>query len=150
MPSQSSTRREFLTTASAAAASAMLPVSAPGAERQNTTRWAIGCHTRPFGSFRASQANNPDYVLDAIKAAGYKYADMISAGGGGGRNAAPAATPGAAGAPAPQGRGAPATAEAVARLKQALDARGLKSIDHQLADAAEWGSVADAIANARG
>ena len=149
MPSQSSTRREFLTTASAAAASAMLPVSAPGAQRPNTTRWAIGCHTRPFGSFRASQANNPDYVLDAIKAAGYEYADMISAGGGGGRNAAPAATPGAAGAPAPQGRGTPATPEAVARLKEALVARGLKSNITSLPTPQRGVPVADAIANAR-
>ena len=89
-----STRREFLATASAAAAAAMLPASARGAAPSPAAQWPIGCHTRPFGSFRASQASNPDYILDAIKAAGYEFADMISAGGGGGRNAAPAGTRG--------------------------------------------------------
>ena len=93
MSTPSSTRREFLTAASAAAAAAMLPVSVGGAETAPDPRWAIGCHTRPFAGFRASQASNPDYILDAVKSAGYEFADMISAGGGGGRNAAPADAP---------------------------------------------------------
>ena len=75
----SSTRREFLTTASAAAAAAILPGAARGAELPaQTARWPIGSHTRPFQRrFRASQASNPDYVLDAVKAAGFEFADMI-------------------------------------------------------------------------
>ena len=70
----SSTRREFLTTASAAAAAAILPGAARGAELSpQPARWPIGSHTRPFTSFRASQAANPDYVLDAVKAGATGY-----------------------------------------------------------------------------
>jgi len=83
------TRREFLAVASAAT---MLPTSTAGAPQgQGSTaaRWALGCHTRPFGTFRASQAANPDYILDAVKGAGYEFADMIAAGSPAGRNPAP-------------------------------------------------------------
>src|SRR6185369_964533 len=118
MSTPSSTRREFLTAASAAAAAAMLPVSVRDAEAAPDSRWAIGCHTRPFAGFRASQASNSDYILDAVKAAGYEFADMISAGGGG-RTAAPGGTTGAAPAPA-AGRGVPSTAEATEAFKQKL------------------------------
>ena len=140
-------RREFLGTASAAAAAAILPASASGAEVVPPSRWPIGCHTRPFSSasLRASQAGNPDYVLDAIKAAGFEFADMVSAGGGG-RN--PGGTPGAA-APAQPGRGAPPTAEAIAALKQKLAARGLKSNIANFPTAQRGVPLADAIANAR-
>lgn len=148
MSTPSSTRREFLTAASAAAAAAMLPVSARAAEAAADPRWAIGCHTRPFAGFRASQASNPDYILDAIKAAGYEFADMISAGGGGGRNAAPGGASGAAPAPA-AARGVPPTAEATEAYKQKLVARGLKSNIASLSTPQGPIVLADAIANAR-
>jgi len=143
----SATRREFLATASAAAAAAVLPVSARAVEAPPPSRWPIGCHTRPFGGFRASQANNPDYILDAIKAAGYEFADMISAAAGGGRGAPPA-TPNAPAAPAP-GRGTPPTKEATEAYKQKLVARGLKSNIASLATPQGPIVLADAIANAR-
>jgi sugar phosphate isomerase/epimerase len=126
----------------------MLPVSVRGAEAAADSRWAIGCHTRPFAGFRASQASNPDYILDAVKAAGYEFADMISAGGGGGRNAAPAGATGAAPAPA-AGRGVPPTAEATEAYKQKLVARGLKSNIASLSTPQGPIVLADAIANAR-
>jgi len=125
----SSSRREFLVTASAAAAASVLPVSA----REQAPRaapWPIGCHTRPFTGFRASQATNPDYVLDAVKAAGYQYSDMIS--------------------PAPPGgRGAPVTPEMITALKQKLTTRGLKSNIASLPTAAKGVALPDAIAAAR-
>src|SRR3954470_19596291 len=67
----SSSRREFLVTASAAAAASVLPVSARE-QAPRAAQWPIGSHTRPFTGFRASQAANPDYVLDAVKAAGFQ------------------------------------------------------------------------------
>jgi sugar phosphate isomerase/epimerase len=126
----------------------MLPASMRQGQKAPSTRWAIGCHTRPFTSFRASQTANPDYVLDAVKAAGFEYADMIAAGGGGGRGAASAANAGSGNA-APPGRGQPATPEAVAELKQKLAARGLKSNIANLPTAAKGTPFADAAANAR-
>ena len=155
----SSTRREFLATAAAAAAAAM-PVSAQP-QTARAVSWPLGCHTRPFGGFRANQASNPDYILDAIKGAGYQFADMISAGGGGrgaeGRGAAggsaPArgAAPAGAAAPAPQGRGAPApvTPEMIAALKEKLAAEGLKSNIASFPTAPKGVPLADAIASAR-
>jgi sugar phosphate isomerase/epimerase len=148
MAIQPSTRREFFATATAAAAAAMLPASARGGEVPPAAPWPIGCHTRPFGSFRASQANNPDYILDAIKSAGYEFADMIS-GGGGGRNAVPGGTRAAGAAPAQAGRGVPATPEATAELKQKLAARGLKSNIASFPTAQKGFVLADAIANGR-
>ena len=122
MTSPPSTRREFLAAASAAAA--MLP--APARARQpGAPRWAIGCHTRPFASFRASQAGNADYVLDAVKAAGFEFADMIAPGGVGVRNAVPGAAPGGAAGSAPEGRGV-SESDAIAALKQ--DGRSTTSI----------------------
>ena len=153
MAIQSSTRREFLATASAAAA-AMLPVAARGAAQQPAADWAIGCHTRPFTTFRASQTANPDYILDAVKSAGFEFADMISAAAGGsrGRGARGAGGPaaGAPGAAAPQrGRGVPATPEEVAALKQKLVARGLKSNIASFPTVQRGVPQAEAIANAR-
>src|SRR5512132_1447866 len=124
MSIHSSSRREFLAAASAAAV-------APWLQRALKTNWPIGCHTRPFTGFRASQAGNPDYVLDAVKAAGFEFADMISAG-----------TPGARGTPP-----VPPTAEAIAQLKQKLAARGLKSNIANLPTAPKGVPVADAIAS---
>lgn len=109
------TRRDFLGVASAAGAATVLPLSPDGSAVAATllagrATWQIGCHSRPFGSFRATQTDNPDYILDSVKAAGYQYADMISA-----------APPGA-------GRGAvTVTPEMIAAMKQKLAARGLKS-----------------------
>ena len=73
------TRRGFMSAASAAGAAAILPLSHGTSEAAQAKTWQIGCHSRPFGSFRAAQAGNPDYVLDSVKAAGYQYADMIAA-----------------------------------------------------------------------
>jgi sugar phosphate isomerase/epimerase len=132
MSKDSRTRREFMTTASALAVAAWIP--ATGRPQQRTGgggKSVIGCHTRPFTTFRASQADNPDYVLDAVKGAGFEYADMISAGAGGGRN------------------GAPPTAEAIAALKQKLAARGLKTNIANFPTAQKGVSLADATKSAR-
>ena len=147
MAIQSSTRREFLATASAAAA-AMLPVAARGSALQSAARWPLGCHTRPFTSFLATQAANPDYVLDAVKSAGFEFADMISAGGGGGRGAGAPATA-APGAAPQRGRGVPATPEEVAALKQKLVARGLKSNIASFPTVQRGVPLEEAVANAR-
>src|SRR4051812_599089 len=66
------TRRAFLATASAAGAAAMLPLPVRGSQPRGAAQWSIGSHTRPFSSFRLGQ----DELLDAIKAAGFKSADM--------------------------------------------------------------------------
>ena len=73
------TRRDFMSAASAAGAAAILPLSPGTSAAAQAKTWQIGCHTRPFGGFRATQAGNPDFILDSVKAAGYQYADMISA-----------------------------------------------------------------------
>ena len=132
------TRRDFLGVASAAGAAAMLPLTGngAGAPQASPAAWAIGCHTRPFGSFRASQTDNPDYILDSIKAAGYQYADMISA-------APPGAGRGGG------GRGVAVTPEMIAAMKQKLAARGLKSNIASLPSAARGVSVTDAVAAAQ-
>jgi sugar phosphate isomerase/epimerase len=139
------TRREFITAASAAAAAAWVPSTASARQRAGarSAGWPIGCHTRPFTTFRASQPDNPDYILDAIKAAGFHYADMISAAAAGGR----AATPG--GAPGSTGRGAAPTAESIAALKQKLAARGLESNIANFPTAPRDTPIAEAIASAR-
>src|SRR5688500_277507 len=100
-------RREFLGAASAIAAAAAVPMPAQGSQASTMKRRAIGCHTRPFSTFRLGH----DELLDAIKAAGYQSADMIRA------SVPVAATPGAAPAPSGQrGRGAmtPVTPESIA------------------------------------
>ncbi len=134
---QSTSRREFLAAAAASAAAGWLPASAsgwqPGAARSAGAGWAIGCHTRPFAGFRASQSANPDYILDAVKAAGFEFADMISAGTAGGRGTPPV----------------PATPETIAALKQKLAARGLKSNIANFPTAQRGVAAAEAIAAAR-
>jgi sugar phosphate isomerase/epimerase len=132
MSKGSRTRREFMTTASALAVAAWIPATGRPQQRAGGGgKSVIGCHTRPFTTFRASQADNPDYVLDAVKGAGFEYADMIAAGAGGGRN------------------GAPPTAEAIAALKQKLAARGLKTNIANFPTAQKGVSLADAIKSAR-
>jgi sugar phosphate isomerase/epimerase len=150
------TRREFLGVASAAGAAAMLPLpaAASAAPQASSTTWPIGCHSRPVGSFRASQADNPDFILDSVKAAGYQYADMISAAPpGAGRGGARGVGAPAAGAGAPAagggGRGVAVTPEMIAAMKQKLAARGLKSNVASLPTAARGVPVADAIAAAQ-
>ena len=137
MSMHSPSRREFLVAASAAASASWFPAAARNAQktggRAATTASPIGCHTRPFAGFRASQTANPDYILDAVKAAGFEYADMISAGTAGARGTAPV----------------PPTAEAISQLKAKLAARGLKSNIANLPTAPKGVAVADAIANAR-
>jgi sugar phosphate isomerase/epimerase len=122
MSTFSLSRRAFLAAASAAGTAAMLPLSARGAQQTGGGPWAIGSHIRPFSSFRLGQ----DELLDAIKAAGFKSADMISA-------AVPVAPPAGAAAPPPApgqrgGRGATiVTPESLSALKSKLAARGLVS-----------------------
>ena len=64
MTNGSGTRRDFLATAAAAAAATVVPASAQGRQGSSLTRRAIGCHSRPFSSFRLGH----DALLDAIKA----------------------------------------------------------------------------------
>lgn len=142
------TRRDFLGAASAAGAAAVLPLSPDGsavAARVQAARatWQIGCHSRPFGSFRATQTDSPDYNLDSVKAAGYQYADMISA-------APPGAGRGGGAAAAGGGRGAvTVTPEMIAAMKQKLAARGLKSNIASLPTTPRVMALADAIAAAQ-
>jgi sugar phosphate isomerase/epimerase len=149
MSKESRTRREFIATASALAAAAWMPAPARARQRAGGGKSVIGCHTRPFTTFRASQADNPDYALDAIKSAGFEYADMIAAGAQGGRAPAPAAAAGAAAPSPPTGRGVPPTAAALAELKQKLAARGLKTNIANFPTAQKGVPLADAIKSAR-
>jgi sugar phosphate isomerase/epimerase len=154
MSASSVTRRGFLAATSAAGAAAVWPLAADlGAQRaggaaNSPKNWAIGCHTRPFNGFRQSQPTNPDFILDAVKAAGYQYSDMISA-------APPPPARGAAapsaGAAAARGRSGPVpvTPEMIAAFKQKLASRGLKSNIASLATAAKGTPLAEAIAAAR-
>ena len=150
------TRRDFMGAASAAGAAAILPLS-PGAgeaaQAAQAKTWQIGCHSRPFGSFRATQTGNPDYVLDSVKAAGFQYADMISAAPPAAGRAAGAAAAGgnaAPGAGGARGRGAVAvTPEMIAAMKQKLAARGLKSNIASLPTTPATMPLADAIAAAQ-
>ena len=122
-------RRERFGRRAGALAEAVTPVGAAAP----AARWPIGCHTRPFTSFRAGQAANPDYVLDAVKSAGFEFADMISAGTSGGRGTPPV----------------PPTPEATSQLKEKLAARGLKSNIANLPTVPKGVTVADAIAGTR-
>jgi sugar phosphate isomerase/epimerase len=121
MGTHSLSRRAFLATASVAGAGALLPGPAGAWQQAGTARSQIGCHIRPFSPLRLSQ----DELLDAIKAAGFKSVDMISA-------AVPVTPPPGAAAPQPapgqRGRGAMiVTPESIAALKSKLAARGLVS-----------------------
>ena len=113
-------RRTFITTSAAALAAMALPFPSRGADQSASKPWPIGCHSRPFGRFLLSH----DELLDAIKAAGYMSADMLSIAPPAARGAAPAG-----GATAPQAqRGATAiTPDMVAALKEKLTARGMVS-----------------------
>ena len=113
-------RRNFITTSAAAAAALALPFSGRASGQSASSKaWPIGCHSRPFSRFRLGH----DDLLDAIKAAGYKSADMIAIAPAAARGGAPAAA-----APAQRGRGAGAvTPEMVAALKEKLAARGMVS-----------------------
>ena len=113
-------RREFIGAASAVAAAAVVPMTAEERQASGGSRRVIGCHSRPFSTFRLGH----DELLDAIKAAGYQSADMI-------RASVPSAAPAGA-APAASGQGGrgamtPVTPESIAALKQKLAARGLTS-----------------------
>src|SRR5215207_6426664 len=102
-------RREFIGAASVVAAAAVVPMSAQNGQKASMARRTIGCHMRPFSSFRLGH----DDLLDAIKAAGYESADML-------RAAVPvAAATAAGGAPAASGQGGrgamtPVTPESIA------------------------------------
>jgi sugar phosphate isomerase/epimerase len=124
MDLQSLPRRNFITTSAAAAAAMALPFAGRGAAQSASSKtWSIGCHSRPFTRFRLSH----DELLDAIKAAGYTSADMLSIAPAAPRGAAPPAGGAPAGA-GQRGRGAVAvTPEMIAALKEKLAARGLVS-----------------------
>jgi len=155
MSQMSYSRRGFLGAVSAAGAAAILPRSAEAAvggqsaATQNAaTRWPIGSHTRPFAGFRASQPSNPDYILDAVKAAGFQYADMVSAAPPAPARGNAASGPAATGAPRATGP-APITPDMIATFKQKLAARGLKSNIASLPTAAKGVPLPEAIAAAR-
>ena len=124
------TRREFMTAASALAVAAWLP--ATKRPQQRTGGGGNGSDRlshRPFTTFRASQADNPDYVLDAVKGAGFEYSEMIAAGAGAGETAH-------------------RPSEAIAALKQKLAARGLKTNIANFPTAPKGVLLADAIKSA--
>lgn len=136
-------RRSFLATASAAGAAAVLPRSARAGRQPPAAHWQIGSHIRPFSTFRLGQ----DELLDAIKAAGFKSADMISAAvpvTASSGAAAPPAAPGQGG-----GRGATVvTPESLSALKSKLAARGLVSTIASLSVPVDV-PLSDAVAAAR-
>jgi sugar phosphate isomerase/epimerase len=142
MDAHSHPRRTFIKTSAAAVAAVALPLSSRGAGQSASQKgWPIGCHARPFGRFRLSH----DQLLDAIKAAGYTSADMISAAPPGGRGAAPAG--GATTPPAQRGPVA-ITPEMVTALKEKLAARGMVSTVCSLSVRTDV-PLADAVAAAR-
>ena len=106
-----------------AAAAAMLPMSARAEQAAGSRApLSIGCYTRLFGV--SLEQRRP---ADAVKAAGYKSADMLSASGGAQRRPG-AAAPGAPPAAAP--RGAPCLR--LKRLPRSRKARGARlDLDHR-------------------
>jgi sugar phosphate isomerase/epimerase len=64
-------RREFIQSATAAAAAAAVPFSVESSFAR--VRWEIGCFNRPFSKW------NMDETLAGIKAAGYKITGLLSA-----------------------------------------------------------------------
>jgi sugar phosphate isomerase/epimerase len=142
MDAQSHPRRTFIKTSAAVVAAMALPSPSRGAEQSASAKpWSIGCHARPFGRFRLSH----DALLDAIKAAGYTSADMISAAPPAARGAAPAG--GATTPPAQRGPDA-ITPEMVTALKEKLAARGMVSTVCSLSVRTDV-PLADAVAAAR-
>ncbi|MBI5767417.1 MAG: sugar phosphate isomerase/epimerase [Verrucomicrobia bacterium] len=95
-------RRDFLATASAGTAVALLPAALRAADKSKPTAWPIGCFNRPWTKW------SYDETVDAIKAAGYKYTGLL--------------TP----TKADPFTNADATPEYLAGLKQKIAARGLK------------------------
>ena len=135
-------RRTFITNSAAAVAALAFPFSSRGAEQSASMKlWPIGCHSRPFGRFRLTH----DDLLDAIKAAGYTSADMISAAPPAARGAAPA---GGATTPAAQRGPAAVTPEMVSALKAKLAARGMVSTVCSLSIRTDV-PLADAVTAAR-
>ncbi|HUR59339.1 MAG TPA: sugar phosphate isomerase/epimerase [Opitutaceae bacterium] len=99
-------RRDFIATAStAAAAAALLPFSARAAQKSATPRWPVGCFNRPWTKW------SYDDALDGIKAAGYQWTGLLSATPAKGEHLI----------------GSAATPEYLASIKQKLAARGLKA-----------------------
>jgi len=135
-------RRTFIKSSAAAVAATALPLSSRRAGQSASQKaWPIGCHARPFGKFRLSHED----LLDAIKAAGYMSADMISAAPPAARGAAPAGGT----TPAPAQRGpAAVTPEMVTALKEKLAARGMVSTVCSLSIGIDV-PLADAVAAAR-
>ena len=134
-------RRTFITTSAAAVAAMAFPFSSRSAGQSASTKtWPIGCHSRPFGRFRL----NHDDLLDAIKAAGYTSADMISAAPPAARGAAPV---GATPPPAQRGPAA-VTPDMVSALKEKLAARRMVSTVCSLSVRTDV-SLADAVTAAR-
>ena len=96
-------RRDFLSTVSAAAALAIVSRPARAADKAPATRWPIGSFNRPWTKWTLDEA------LDSIKAAGYQWTGLLSAT----KNEALT--------------NSTATPEYLAALKQKIAARGLKA-----------------------
>ena len=150
MNSKSGTRRDFFSTASAAAAAAMLPLSTPGApqtaaapQNSRAASQPIGCFASVvFGKFRLGE----DAMLDAVQAAGFQGIELFGPGRGA---RPPAAAPGAAPAPGTPPARAGATPESIAAFKEKLAARGLTTTVGSLSLGRRGVPLADAIAAAR-
>jgi sugar phosphate isomerase/epimerase len=65
-------RRQFIRTTAAGVAVASLPLASLAAERSAASRWPIGCFNRPWTKWSF------DETLDAIKAAGYTSAGLLT------------------------------------------------------------------------
>jgi len=142
MDAHSRPRRTFIKTSAAALAAMAFPRSSNGGGQSTSTKLLpIGCHSRPFSRFRL----NHDDLLDAIKAAGYGSADMLSIAPPAARGAAPAG--GATAAPAQRGT-SPVTPEMVTALKGKLAARGMVSTVCSLSIRTDV-PLADAVTAAR-
>jgi sugar phosphate isomerase/epimerase len=96
-------RRDFLSTVSAATALAIVSRPTLAADKVSATRWPIGCFNRPWTKWTLDEA------LDSIKAAGYQWTGLLSAT----KNEALT--------------NSTATPEYLAALKQKIAARGLKA-----------------------
>ncbi len=117
-------RRDFLATAGAGVAAAMLPTVLRSAEKSTPTRWPVGCFNRPWTKW------SYDETLDAIKAAGYKHTGLL--------------TP----TKADVFTSSNATPEYLAALKQKVAARGL-SVNMTALRVKNGVPLADAIADTR-